>query len=122
MAGRVAVKRAYDPPAPEDGQRVLVDRLWPRGLSKEKAAIDLWLKEIAPSTAMRQWFGHDPERWDEFQQRYRAELDINGEVVGQLRDVIRAGRTTLIYGAKDEAHNHAVVLAAYLEGATSAGS
>ena len=112
----VVLKRAYEPVAPDDGQRVLVDRLWPRGVSKEKAAIDLWLKEIAPSTALRQWFGHDPALWDEFQSRYRAELDANGEVVEQLRDVIRAGKTTLIYGAKDEVHNDAVVLAAYLEG------
>jgi uncharacterized protein YeaO (DUF488 family) len=111
---RVAVKRAYEPAAPEDGRRVLVDRLWPRGLSKDKAAIDLWLKEIAPSTALRQWFGHDPARWDEFQHRYRAELDANGEAVAQLSDVIRAGKATLIYGAKDEAHNDAVVLAEYL--------
>ncbi|MFK0299315.1 DUF488 domain-containing protein [Brevundimonas sp. NPDC090276] len=122
MADRVAVKRAYDPPAPEDGQRVLVDRLWPRGLSKENAAIDLWLKAIAPSTALRQWFGHDPARWDEFQQRYRTELEVNGEVVAQLRDVIRAGKTTLIYGAKDEAHNDAVVLAGYMAEAISTGS
>jgi len=120
--GSVALKRAYEPTAPEDGQRVLVDRLWPRGLSKDKAAIDLWLKEIAPSTALRQWFSHDPARWDEFQHRYRAELDANGEVVGQLRDVIDAGKTTLIYGAKDEAHNDAVVLAAYLAEVISAGS
>lgn len=120
--GSVALKRAYEPTAPEDGQRVLVDRLWPRGLSKDKAAIDLWLKEIAPSAALRQWFSHDPARWDEFQHRYRAELDANGEVVGQLRDVIDAGKTTLIYGAKDEAHNDAVVLAAYLAEVISAGS
>jgi uncharacterized protein YeaO (DUF488 family) len=120
--GSVALKRVYEPTAPEDGQRVLVDRLWPRGVSKEKAAIDLWLKEIAPSTALRQWFGHDPALWGEFQQRYRAELDANGEVVGQLRDVIHAGKTTLIYGAKDEAHNDAVVLAAYLAEAISADS
>jgi uncharacterized protein YeaO (DUF488 family) len=110
----MAMKRAYEPAAPEDGRRVLVDRLWPRGVSKDKAAIDLWLKEIAPSTALRQWFGHDPARWEEFQHRYRAELDANGEVVTQLRDVIRAGKTTLVYGAKDEAHNDAVVLAEYL--------
>jgi len=110
------VKRAYEPVAPEDGQRVLVDRLWPRGLSKEAAAIDLWLKEIAPSTTLRQWFGHDPTRWEVFQSRYRAELDANGEVVGRLRDVIRAGKTTLIYGAKDETHNDAVVLSGYLQG------
>ena len=118
----VVLKRAYEPAAPDDGQRVLVDRLWPRGVSKEKAAIDLWLKEIAPSTALRQWFGHDPARWEEFQSRYRAELDANGEVVGQLRDVIRAGKTTLVYGARDEVHNDAVVLAAYLAGVISADS
>ena len=121
-SGPIVLKRAYQPAAPEDGQRVLVDRLWPRGVSKEKAAIDLWLKEIAPTTALRQWFGHDPALWEEFQRRYRAELDANGEVVGQLRDVIRKGRTTLVYGAKDEAHNDAVVLADYMAEATSAGS
>ncbi len=115
-SGPIVLKRAYDPAAPEDGQRVLVDRLWPRGVSKEKAAIDLWLKEIAPSTALRQWFGHEPDRWEEFRRRYHAELDANAEVVGQLRDVIRTGKTTLVYGAKDEAHNDAVVLAAYLDG------
>ena len=120
--GPVILKRAYEAASPDDGQRVLVDRLWPRGVSKEKAAIDLWLKGIAPSTALRQWFGHDPALWEEFQRRYRAELDANGEVVGQLRDVIRKGRTTLVYGAKDEAHNDAVVLADYMVEAISAGS
>ena len=114
VSGPIVLKRAYEAAEPSDGQRVLVDRLWPRGVSKEKAAIDLWLKEISPSTALRQWFGHDPALWGEFQQRYRAELDANGEVVGQLREVIRAGKTTLVYGAKDEAHNDAVVLADYL--------
>ena len=121
-AGPVILKRAYEAASLDDGRRVLVDRLWPRGVSKEKAAIDLWLKEIAPTTVLRQWFGHDPALWEEFQRRYRAELDANGEVVGQLRDVIHAGKTTLIYGAKDEAHNDAVVLAAYLAEAISAGS
>ena len=121
-SGPIGLKRAYQPAAPEDGQRVLVDRLWPRGVSKEEAAIDLWLKAIAPSTALRQWFGHDPALWEEFQRRYRAELDANSEVVGQLRDVIRAGKTTLIYGAKDEAHNDAVVLATYLAEPISADS
>ena len=114
MPGPVILKRAYEAASTDDGQRVLVDRLWPRGVSKEKAAIDLWLKEIAPSTALRQWFGHDPKRWDEFRQRYRAELDANSEAVQQLRDVIRKGRTTLVYGARDEAHNDAVVLADYI--------
>ena len=120
--GPVILKRAYEAASPDDGQRVLVDRLWPRGLSKEKAATDLWLKEIAPSRTLRQWFGHEPARWREFQLRYRAELDANGEVVGQLKEVIQAGRTTLVYGARDEVHNDAVVLAAYLAGPTSAGS
>lgn len=113
---RVAVKRAYEPAAPEDGRRVLIDRLWPRGLSRDKAAIDLWLKEIAPSTALRQWFGHDPARWAEFQRRYRAELDANSEAVARLDAIISAGKTTLVYGARDEAHNDAVALAAYLDG------
>lgn len=121
-SGPIVLKRAYQPAAPEDGQRVLVDRLWPRGVSKEEAAIDLWLKAIAPSTALRQWFGHDPDLWAEFQRRYRAELDANGEVVGQLKEVIQAGRTTLVYGARDEAHNDAVVLADYMAGVISAGS
>lgn len=120
--GVVAVKRVYEAVAPDDGQRVLVDRLWPRGLSKEKAAIDLWLKEIAPSTTLRQWFGHDPARWEAFRQRYRSELDANSEAVEQLKALIRAGKTTLVYGAKDKAHNDAVVLAAYLAEAISAGS
>ncbi|MNS92356.1 hypothetical protein D3C72_1264890 [compost metagenome] len=114
MGGPIGIKRAYEPASPLDGQRVLVDRLWPRGLSKERAAIDLWLKEIAPSAGLRQWFGHEPERWGEFQRRYRAELEANGEAVGRLEEMLRAGKTTLIYGAKDEAHNDAVVLAAYL--------
>lgn len=120
--GLVAVKRVYEPAAPEDGRRVLIDRLWPRGLTKDKAAVDLWLKEIAPSTALRQWFGHDPERWSEFQRRYRAELDANGDIVARLRSVIAEGRSTLVYGAKDEAHNDAVVLADYMAEAISAGS
>ena len=121
-SGPIVLKRAYEPAAPSDGQRVLVDRLWPRGVSKEKAAIDLWLKAIAPSTALHQWFGHDPDLWAEFQRRYRAELDANGEVVGQLKEVIQAGRTTLVYGARDQAHNDAVVLADYMAEAISADS
>ena len=121
-AGSVILKRANEAASPEDGQRGLIDRRWPRGVSKEKAAIDLWLREIAPSTALRQWFGHDPKRWDQFQQRYRAELYANGEAVEQLRDVIRKGRTTLVYGARDEAHNDAVVRADYLAGVISADS
>ena len=116
MAGNeVAIKRVYEPPADGDGQRVLVDRLWPRGLSKDKADVALWLKEIAPSTELRKWFGHDPEKWPEFQKRFRAELDDNAEAVKELRGLIAKGKVTLLYSAHDEEHNNAVVLAEYLE-------
>ena len=104
------IKRVYENPASADGARILVDRLWPRGLTKEKAGIDVWLKEIAPSTALRQWFGHDPAKWVEFQKRYREELEKNPEQVVLLREQARKGVTTLVYGAKDEAHNEALVL------------
>jgi uncharacterized protein YeaO (DUF488 family) len=114
MAFDLAVKRIYEPPAPDDGQRVLVDRIWPRGVRKENAALTLWLKDIAPSDDLRTWFGHRPERWAEFQQRYAAELDGNGEAVAQLRSLLREGKVTLLYGAHDEAHNNAVALAGYL--------
>ena len=116
MAFDIAVKRVYEPPAKADGQRVLVDRVWPRGVAKKDAALTLWLKEIAPSDALRKWFGHEPERWVEFQKRYRAELDANGEAVAQLRGLLREGKVTLLYGAHDEAHNNAVALAGYLRG------
>ncbi|AZO16272.1 DUF488 domain-containing protein [Mesorhizobium sp. M2A.F.Ca.ET.043.05.1.1] len=115
MAFDIAVKRVYEPPAKADGQRVLVDRIWPRGVAKKDAALTLWLKEIAPSEALRKWFGHKPERWAGFQKRYRAELDVNKEAVAQLRDLLREGKVTLLYGAHDEVHNNAVALAAYLE-------
>lgn len=111
----VAIKRVYEPPSDSDGQRVLVDRLWPRGLSKDKADVALWLKEIAPSTELRKWFGHDPEKWPEFQKRFRAELDDNAEAVKELRGLIAKGKVTLLYSAHDEEHNNAVVLAEYLE-------
>ena len=116
MAFDLVIKRIYEPPASDDGQRVLVDRIWPRGVSKESAALTLWLKEIAPSDELRKWFGHEPERWAEFQRRYRAELDGNGEAVAQLRALLGKGRVTLLYGAHDEAHNNAVALAGYLRG------
>lgn len=112
--GRIALKRVYEAPAAADGTRILVDRLWPRGLTKEKARVDLWLKEIAPSADLRRWFGHDPGKWAEFQKRYRAELQANPDVVAELKTAIGAGPATLVYGAKDEEHNDAVVLAAYL--------
>ena len=114
MTVDLTVKRIYEPPAPDDGQRVLVDRIWPRGISKEDAALTLWLKEIAPSDELRKWFGHQAARWAEFQKRYRAELDGNGEAVAQLRGLLRHGKVTLLYGAHDEAHNNAVALAGYL--------
>ena len=114
MAFDIAVKRVYETPDNADGQRVLVDRIWPRGVSKEHAALALWLKEIAPSDGLRKWFGHEPQRWAEFRERYGAELDRNGEAVAQLRDLLRHGKITLLYGAPDEAHNNAVALAGYL--------
>jgi uncharacterized protein YeaO (DUF488 family) len=109
-AGNVKLKRAYEPPAAEDGRRILVDRLWPRGVSKERAAIDQWMKDIAPSTALRKWFGHDPERWDEFRQRYAKEVHQNSDLLEELRSRARNGSITLVYSAHDETHNDAVEL------------
>lgn len=106
----IRLKRAYDPPSPDDGVRILVDRLWPRGVRSTDARIDRWLKEIAPSGDLRRWFRHDPERWDEFQARYRAELASHPELLDELRKAARAGRVTLVYSARDELHNDAVVL------------
>jgi len=105
----IRLKRAYDPPAADDGYRVLVDRLWPRGVSKAEAAIELWLKDVAPSTALRKWFGHRPERWPQFQTRYLAELKAN-PAVDALRRRAAKGPITLVFGAKDRDHNDAVVL------------
>jgi uncharacterized protein YeaO (DUF488 family) len=113
-AADIRIKRVYDPPDDADGTRVLVDRLWPRGLRKENAAFTLWLKEIAPSPALRKWFGHDPVRWMEFSRRYRAELTRNDETVARVADLSKHGPLTLLYAAHDTAHNHALVLAAYL--------
>ena len=112
--GHVLTKRAYEPPAAQDGTRILIDRLWPRGLKKEALALDAWRKDLAPSTALRQWFGHDPARWDGFQQRYAAELQAHAGHLEALRALARQGALTLVYGAHDEAHNHAVVLRALL--------
>jgi len=109
------LKRAYDAPDPTDGYRVLVDRLWPRGLSREKAHLDLWLKEIAPSDQLRKWFGHDAKRWIEFQKRYRAELREKSALIKQLKELEKQqGTVTLIYSAHDELHNQAVALATIL--------
>lgn len=108
------IKRIYEPAAKSDGARILVDRVWPRGITKEDAALTLWLKEIAPSTALRKWFGHDPARWADFQRRYRTELDANSEAVERLDACLRSGTVTLLYGARDTEHNQAVALATYL--------
>jgi uncharacterized protein YeaO (DUF488 family) len=107
---KIKIKRVYEKPDKEDGVRILVDRLWPRGLTKEKASIDLWLKDIAPSTELRKWFGHDPEKWKEFGKRYRDELKKNEEQVSLLKAQMKNGTVTLVYGAKDEEHNEALVL------------
>lgn len=111
---RVAIKRVYEPRSAGDGRRILVDRLWPRGLSKDKAGVDLWLKEVAPSDTLRKWFGHDPKKWAEFQHRYRAELDANEDAVLALKEAIAAGPATLLYGAHDQQHNQAVALRDWL--------
>lgn len=113
----IRLKRAYDPPDRSDGVRVLVDRLWPRGVKKSDAAIDVWLKEVAPSTALRQWFGHDPAKWDEFQKRYQAELRENASLDTLRAIVARNRRTTLVFGARDQNHNDAVVLRQLCSGA-----
>lgn len=116
MPRRPSLKRIYEPADGADGTRILVDRLWPRGVDKRTASIDEWLKEVAPSTALRKWFGHDPERWGEFQSRYRAELTSNGSATARLRELVRKGPVTLVYAARDREHNHALVLADYLHG------
>jgi uncharacterized protein YeaO (DUF488 family) len=109
-AGDIRLKRAYEQPAEGDGLRILVDRLWPRGLSKAGAAIDRWEKDIAPSTGLRQWFGHAPGRWEEFRRRYTGELREHAALLGELRELARESPITLVYSARDEAHNDAVVL------------
>jgi uncharacterized protein YeaO (DUF488 family) len=114
MTADIRLKRIYDAASADDGARILVDRLWPRGVRKQTASVALWLKDIAPSTELRRWFAHDPARWEEFGRRYRAELHGNDVAVARLRDVLRSGRVTLLYGAHDTAHNHALVLADYM--------
>ena len=114
LSANLRLKRAYDRAEPGDGVRILVDRLWPRGVSKEDAALDDWIKDIAPSTELRQWFAHRSERWDEFKQRYWHELAAQPQVLAPLRDALAAGPVTLVYGARDTEHNQAVVLRDYL--------
>lgn len=106
----IRLKRAYEPPSAEDGARVLVDRLWPRGVRKADAGIERWMKDIAPSTELRQWFGHDPERWPEFRRRYLAELRQHASELEELRELARHDGVTLVFGARDEEYNDAVVL------------
>jgi uncharacterized protein YeaO (DUF488 family) len=112
----IRLKRAYQPAAADDGTRILVDRLWPRGLKKSEAAIDRWLKDIAPSTALRQWFAHDPARWPEFRRRYRSEIRRHPDQLAELRALARNGPVTLIFSARDERRNDAVVLRSVLLG------
>ena len=120
----VKLKRAYEPASREDGTRFLVERLWPRGVKKDAVRLDAWLKDVAPSTKLRRWFGHDPARWSEFQRRYRAELDRNAEDLEPILKAARRGQVTLVYSSHDQEHNNAVVLKAYLEshlGASKSG-
>jgi uncharacterized protein YeaO (DUF488 family) len=111
----IKIKRVYEQPHRKDGERILVDRLWPRGLTKEKAGVDLWLKEIAPSTELRKWFDHDPEKWQRFRRRYETEIRHKDDLIKVLRQKAREGTITLIYGARDEKHNEALVLKQFLE-------
>ena len=111
----INLKRVYEAPAPEDGLRVLVERLWPRGLSKKDAGVDLWVRDLAPSTALRKWYAHEPEKWPGFQKRYREELDGNGPAVEAFKQRIAEGPVTFVYAARDRERNSAVTLKAYLE-------
>jgi len=110
LARDIRLKRAYDLPSAEDGTRILIDRLWPRGVRKSSAGIDRWVKDIAPSTALRKWFGHDPARWQEFRRRYAAEINDHADQLAELRAAAREGPITLVFAARDELHNDAVVL------------
>jgi uncharacterized protein YeaO (DUF488 family) len=112
----IHLKRAYEPPSKSDGYRILVERLWPRGLTKDRAAIDLWMKEIAPSPELRKWFSHDPVKWDEFQRRYRDELTKNQESINRLRELLENHDSiTFVYAARDEQHNSARLLKEFIE-------
>jgi uncharacterized protein YeaO (DUF488 family) len=112
---KIKIKRVYEEANKEDGKRILVDRLWPRGLTKAKAKVDLWLKDISPSTELRKWFGHEPSRWQEFKRRYCAELKRNNKELSALEQLTKTVSVTLVYGAKDEQHNGAVVLKEFLD-------
>ena len=110
----VTLERVYEKPAESDGTRILIDRLWPRGLTKEKAKVDVWLKEIAPSAELRKWFNHELSKWPEFKKRYWAELNNNTEALSVLKKHLASGKVTIVYGAKDEEHNDAVAIQQYL--------
>lgn len=114
----IKIKRAYDSPSDDDGYRILVDRLWPGGISKEKAKVDFWPKELAPSTELRRWYGHDPEKWSEFKSRYFAELDGNPELANELLEYVLKGTVTFIYSSKEQRLNNAVALKEYVESST----
>ena len=107
---KIKIKRVYEKPDKEDGLRILVDRLWPRGLTKQKAKVDLWLKDIAPSTELRKWFAHDPGKWKDFIKKYKQELHEKGEQAAILKEYLKQGPVTLVYGARDEVHNEALVI------------
>lgn len=111
----IKLKRVYEPPSEDDGIRILVERLWPRGISQEKAKVDEWLKEIAPSQELRKWFQHDPAKWNEFQERYRKELDQNRELVSDLKQKIKRKKVTFVYAASDQERNSALLLKNYLK-------
>jgi uncharacterized protein YeaO (DUF488 family) len=111
----IKIKRVYEQPDKDDGKRILVDRLWPRGLTKEQARVDLWLKEIAPSTDLRKWFGHDPDKWKRFRGRYETEISHKDDLINMLKRQAGEGTITLIYAARDERHNEALVLKQFLE-------
>ncbi len=111
----IKLKRVYENPAQEDGVRILVERLWPRGLAKKHASIDMWLKDIAPSPELRKWFSHDPEKWKSFCEQYKKELDQNKDMINMLKEKVKEGTVTFVYAAKDEEHNSAVVLKMFIE-------
>ena len=119
VATNIKLKRAYETPGAGDGTRILIDRLWPRGVMKVNAAIDLWAKDIAPSTALRKWFGHDPARWQEFRRRYSEEIHQHRDRLDELRTLAQRGRITLVFAAHDEIHNDAIVLRDILLGRTA---
>ena len=111
----IKLKRAYEKPAGDDGERILVERLWPRGLTKQQAKVDLWLKDVAPSAELRKWFGHDPDKWDEFRRRYLKELGSKDDPIRLLKRKAKAGTITLVYAARDEERNSALVLKQFLQ-------